>query len=101
MNTLSCDNCNYKVDGITKELEQRKQNADSSDLLSCPFCGNKDVREVIRPHFDIGTIAVECGSCRTRGPEYRINMKDKYSRLHKLWWNTRPGCVDKNNLEYD
>lgn len=59
-------------------------------LLPCPFCGNTNVNEVIRPHFDIGTIAVECSDCQTRGPEYRYNGKEKYNRLHVLWWNTRP-----------
>jgi len=59
------------------------------ELKPCPFCGNTKVEIVIRPYFNIGTIAVECKECRTRGPEYEYKETDKYNSLHILWWNTR------------
>jgi len=54
-------------------------------LKPCPFCGNRDVKEVVIPSFN-KTIAVECSICRTRGPEYLFKTG---CILHILWWNTR------------
>lgn len=57
-------------------------------LLPCPFCGNKEVKEIRREHFEFTTLAIECSKCRTRGPEYLLY---EFNNLHILWWNTREG----------
>lgn len=67
----------------------------SSDVSSCPFCGNagnRDPRHTFSWNYMRGLVAVSCGQCCATGPFVRLagSTSDTEDEALRLWNERKP-----------